>query len=295
MLPPGPNAGSGYSGLVTDGVPARSTSGAMPRPLLKPPYCSNRTCASNSSSAGSITAAYGRRPSLVREALFEPAYPVGSATSSSSSRRPAQCGPLPAPDSGHATILAAARRGTPSPGWRVRPRPSAVSGELEPLSTTSTRKPESVWRRRLRLRAALPAGPGCRSPRSCPGWSSPGRRSEDYAIVPGPRELVAQAGDGHGLFTGDVPERDLLGDAADPDRHQMVLYCSTTASSSSTGSSAVSSRSSTRAGARRSFRSMRSIRIFSLSGQPRSETPPPRQPTGRLTPDDASAANEIEL
>jgi hypothetical protein len=32
----------------------RNVSGIMPRPLLKPRYCSNGTCASNSSSAGSI-------------------------------------------------------------------------------------------------------------------------------------------------------------------------------------------------------------------------------------------------
>ena len=29
--------------LVTDGAPVRRTSGVMPRPLLKPPYCSKRT------------------------------------------------------------------------------------------------------------------------------------------------------------------------------------------------------------------------------------------------------------
>src|ERR1700689_1027916 len=78
------------------------------------------------------------------------------------------------------------------------------------------------------------------------------------------------------------------------DRHQTVLYCLTTANSSSAASAAVSSRSNTRAGARRSFRSIRSIRIFSFGDQPRANGPP-RQPAGRLTPDDASAANEIYL
>ena len=78
------------------------------------------------------------------------------------------------------------------------------------------------------------------------------------------------------------------------DRHQTVLYCLTTANSSPAASAAVSSRSNTRAGARRSFRSMRSIRIIFFSDRPQTNGPP-RQPTGRLTPDDASTANEIYL